>query len=116
MSAESSSLPPGFEDLTPFVSVWAKETSEARMDARCTASMADIRTFYDTMTERAEDALTHIEKFPIDALPADSARLFCLILALAQAHVAVEIHGTVRAPNTPYPHHICIARGLPLYG
>ncbi len=116
MSDISLPLPPGFEDLNPFVAVWAQTTSERRMEARCAASMADIQTFYDAMTERAEAALIHIERFPIDALPADSARLFCLVLALAQAHVAIEIHGAVRAPNTPYPHGIRITRGLPLYG
>ena len=116
MSDNSMLLPSGFEDLNGFVAVWAKATSEERMDARCTASMADIQAFYDAMTERAEAALSHIETFPIDALPEDSARLFCLVLALAQAHVAIEIHGAVHAPKTPYPHGIRIVRGLPLYG
>jgi hypothetical protein len=116
MSDNSMLLPPGFEDMTRFVAVWAQKTSEARMHARCTSSMADIQIFYDAMTERAEDALSHIETFPIDALPEDSARLFCLVLALAQAHVAIEIHGAVCAPKTPYPHGIRIVRGLPLYG
>jgi hypothetical protein len=116
MSDNAMPLPPGFEELTRFVAVWAQKTSEGRMHARCTASMADIQTFYDAMTERAEEALSHIEAFPIGALPEDTARLFCLVLALAQAHVAIEIHGAVRAPNTPYPHGIRIVRGLPLYG
>lgn len=116
MSDNTMLLPSGFEDLNSFVSVWAQKTSEGRMHARCTASMADIQMFYDAMTERAEEALRHIETFPIDALPEDSARLFCLVLALAQAHVAIEIHRAVRAPNTPYPHGIRIVRGLPLYG
>jgi hypothetical protein len=116
MSDNSMLLPSGFEDLNCFVEVWAQKTSEGRMNARCTASMADIQAFYDAMTERAEDALSHIETFPIDALPEDSARLFCLVLALAQAHIAIEIHRAVRAPNTPYPHGIHIVRGLPLYG
>jgi hypothetical protein len=116
MSDNSMLLPPGFEDMTRFVAVWAQKTSEERMHARCTASMADIQMFYDAMTDRAEAALSHIETFPIDALQDDSARLFCLVLALAQAHVAIEIHGAVCAPKTPYPHGIRIVRGLPLYG
>lgn len=109
-------LPFGFEDLLPFVDYWAGHTMEERLDARAKATMDEIRAFYDVMTERADAALDCIEKFPLDQMPEDAARLFRLVLALGQAHVAIEIHGSPRAPNTPYPNSIRILQGLRPFG
>jgi hypothetical protein len=112
----SEGLPDGFEDLAPFVEYWARATTQARIDARSTATMEQIRAFYDVMTGHAEAALQHVERFPLDQLPDDAARLFRLVLALGQAHVAVEIHGQPRAPGTPYPTGIRILRGPAPFG
>jgi hypothetical protein len=109
-------LPAGFEDLTCHVEYWARETIEQRIHARATASMSEIRAFYDAMTGRAEAALQYVEQFPLQQMPDDAARLFRLVLALGQAHVAVEIHGQPRAPGTPYPSGIRILRGPAPFG
>lgn len=116
MNPSQALLPAGFEDLVPFVDYWAGETTEARIHARSTASMATIREFYDAMTERAEAALQYVEQFPLNQMPDDAARLYRLVLALGQAHVAVEIHGQPRAPGTPYPTGIRILRGAAPFG
>jgi len=109
-------LPPGFTDLEPYVAFWAGETTTARWRARCTASMDEIRAFYDAALSRGEDALAYLEAFPIDALTPEAARLMRLVLALAQAAMAVEIHGQPRAPGTPWPNSLSIERGAQPYG
>lgn len=116
MNPPNALLPPGFEDLVPFVDYWAGETTQERIHARATASMETIRAFYDAMTERAEAALQYVEQFPLNQMPEDAARLYRLVLALGQAHVAVEIHGQPRAPGTPYPTGIRILRGPAPFG
>lgn len=109
-------LPPEFAELEPFVPHWACETTEARMAARCSLDMAQIWQFYDAMVPRVEDALAFLERFPLDSLPTEARRLLALVLALAQAHIAVEIHKAPRAPGTPWPNSIRIQSGLPLLG
>jgi len=115
-SIVSSSLPVGFDSLERFVPQWAKDTTQERLEVRCSLEMDEIREFYDAMTARAEEALAYLEQFPVDSMPDSGRRLLALVLALAQAHVAVEIHKAARAPNTPWPNSIRIKRGLPLLG
>jgi hypothetical protein len=112
----AEALPPGFEDLEPFVAHWAGETTHARMNTRATSDITAIRDFYDAMIGRADEAIAYCERFPIDALPDDAARLFRLILGLAQAAIAIEIHGQPRAPGTPWPHSIRLERGATPFG
>jgi hypothetical protein len=116
MSASAHRLPPGFDELLPFVDAWAGATTQERLHTRCSSSMDEIRRFYDAMTARADEAMAYVERFPLRELPDDAALLFRLVLALGQAHVAVEIHGRPCAPNTPYPHGIRILRGVTPYG
>ena len=104
MSARS--LPPGFESLAPFVDYWACATTEARLRARCEARMEDIQAFYDAMLPLAEAALDCLDGAPLEALPDDLATLAQLVLSLAQAAVAVEMHGQPRSPGTPWPHSV----------
>ena len=116
MSVTARRLPADFESLEPFVDHWAKESAQERLSARCDLDMEDIRAFYDAVTDRAEDALNYLEQFPLDDMPDDARRLLTLILAMAQAHIAVEIHGQPRAPDTPWPNTIRIQRGLTILG
>lgn len=116
MTGQANMLPLGFEDLEPFVGYWAGESTNTRLHARSGASMEDIRCFYDAIIDRAEAALTYLDPLPIDALPEEAARLFRLVLALAQAAVAVEIHGQPRAPGTPYPNSIRLVAGAQPFG
>jgi hypothetical protein len=109
-------LPQGYESLLPFVDKWACKTSQERLYARATSSMEEIKAFYDAAVARADEALTYVEQFPLDKLPPDAARLFCLVLSLAQAAMAVEVHGRARAPNTPFPNGIRITQGPAYYG
>ena len=109
-------LPAGFEALEPFLGRWDGETGMARMAARSTATMAEIRAFYDVAIEHAEAALAYLDRFELDALPEDAARLLRLMLGLVQASMAIEIHGQARAPGAPWPSGVNIVQGLQPFG
>lgn len=107
----SGLLPQGFEKLEGFVAYWAGETNDVRWDRRARATMPEIRRFYEAMRVRAEDALRYLEKFPIGDMPEDATRLFRLLLSLAHASMAVEMHRQPRAVSSPFPHGMSIGRG-----
>lgn len=104
-------LPAGFEALEPLVDYWAGEDAQTRWDRRARAPMADIQAFYDQMLPRAEDALSLLQPLDLETLPRPEARLFRLVLSLAHAAMAVELHGQPRAPHSPFPHGIELVKG-----
>ena len=112
----TATLPAGFDELEPFVAKWAGETTAARMNTRCESDMADIQAFYNAMIVRADDAITLIDTYTLDALPADVGTLCRLVLALAQASIAVEMHRQPNAPDAPYPNSIKLMRGTAPFG
>ena len=108
-------LPPGFEDLEKYVDYWSVKTSQERWQRRSAASMEDIRAFYDDVLARANDILAYLDPLNLDDLPEDAACLSCLLFALANCSMAVELHGAPRAPFSPFPHGVRILKGvLPL--
>lgn len=97
MSATSTetSLPPGFEDLEPRVEVWALTTEQARYACRLSASMDEVRDFYDAIYPRMDAILGHLQAFPandIAALPADTRRLYRLALSYFEVSHPIELH------------------------
>jgi hypothetical protein len=112
----NSPLPAGFESLAPFVAHWAKDTTELRLKARAEASMDENRAFYAAMLPLAEQAINHLETFDLHGLPAAEASLAMLVLALAQAAVAVEMHGEPISPGTPYPNAVRVLQGAAPFG
>jgi len=109
-------LPAGFEELLPYVDKWGQDTTNERIKARSESSMEEILAFYNTMVARADEAMSYIDKYPIDDLPEDVGRLSKLVLALAQAAMAVEVHGQPRGPGSPWPNKISLARGATPFG
>ena len=109
-------LPAGFEELEPFVEKWAVDDILTRIDVRSTSTMEQIREFYDAIVPRAVEAMALIDQHPLNDLPPDVARLCKLVLALASAATAVEIHGQPTAPGSPYPSGIKLLRGTPPFG
>ena len=73
--------------------------------------MPEITKFYNAMVERAEEALNHLQPLGLENLPEPEARLLRLILSLAQAAMAVELHKQPRALFSPYPHSIRLVEG-----
>lgn len=111
----SATLPEGFECLAPFVEYWARDTLEQRIHARSTAAMADIEAFYAAMLPLTERAVACIDEAPLHALPPSRATLAKLVLSLAQAAVAVEMHRAPCSPGTPYPNSLRVVQGPPPY-
>ena len=62
------------------------------------SSMEEIQAFYDALLPVIENALAHLDKFELNALPPAETRLFHLVLAGAEAALAVEVY---RAPQLP---------------
>jgi hypothetical protein len=111
-----SRLPAQFMDLERFLEYWDVATCEERMRRRSLATMPDIQEFYGAMTSRGEEILQHLDGFALNQLPDAQARLFRLLLSLAQAAMAVEIHGQPRVPYSPFPHAITLLRPPQPYG
>jgi hypothetical protein len=107
----ATNLPQAFGELERFVPYWALETNDARRVARSSASMEDIRAFYDAVVTRAEEAIAHCEQFELGQMPADSERLFKLLLAMNHAAIAVEMHGQPVAHESVWPSAVRITQG-----
>ncbi len=89
-----AALPPGYEDLAPFLESWALPSTAARAAKRSTSSMAEIQAFYDALAPRLEAALSHLDSIPYDdAMPPAARNLLALCLSLAEVTTAVEWYG-----------------------
>jgi hypothetical protein len=109
-------LPAGFEDLEPFLDQWCLTGTQDRHVRRETASMEDIRRFYDAMLARAPATIEFLDGKPFDSLTDEERRLMHLLLALGHVAVAVEVHGQPRAPHTPYPHRVRLTQPPRYFG
>lgn len=112
----ATALPAGFEDLEPFLDQWCLQTTQERHTRRETASMEDIRRFYDAMLIKAPAAIAFLDGKPFDTLTDEERRLMDLLLALGHVAVAIEVHGQPRAPHTPYPHRVRLTQPPRYFG
>ena len=94
-------LPEAFRALEGFVEAWALPTSDARLYKRMNSSMADINSFYDAILPVAERALAHLDEYDLGSLPPAELRLYHLLLASAEAALAVEVYRAPRLPLAP---------------
>ena len=99
--SEQMQLPAAFSTLEPFADSWALPTSDARLHKRMNSAMADIQSFYDIILPLTEPALAHLDRYPLAALPPAELRLFHLLLAGAEAALAVEVYRAPRLPLAP---------------
>lgn len=104
-------LPEGFERLEPYVDTWARDDFQARFEQRFESDMGAIHDFYDQMQPRAAEALDLLERYPLDALPEDAARLFKLLMALAHVAISVERHNQPGPKNVTWPTTLKVAQG-----
>ena len=85
-------LPNGFDDLEAFARDWALPTERERSLQRHRASIAEIKSFYETMLERVDAAMEHLNRFAMNELPAREQRLLDLALSLAEVAPAIEFY------------------------
>lgn len=106
----STLLPSMFADLEPYAATWALPSFDARMQLRAALPMADIQAFYEAMQPRADAALAYLEGFPLNQMPAPEQNLMRLLFALAQAAMAVEMHGKPKVAHASLPIPVRVLR------
>ena len=92
-------LPEAFADLEPFAA-WALATEAERTRMRQTRELPELEAFYNAMLGRLEAVLEALNRYPLDAMPADAERLLWMTLSLAEVGPAVELFGAPREPDT----------------
>ena len=95
-----SMLPPQFSDLEPFAAKWCLATESERFTERLASTMDEMQAFYDAITPRADEAMTYLDQFALDALPEDATNLLHLLYSMIAASFPVECWGQPRVPDT----------------
>jgi hypothetical protein len=104
-----TSLPKRFEALAPFAAVWGQIDSQGgRYVQRQSSTVAELRAFYDAVAPRLDEIFDHLDKFPMDDLPAPEALLYRTVLGLTEAGQALEVFGQPGVPYAPFPHKMDI--------
>ena len=93
-------LPPEFADLEPYAATWCLATEPERWARRLASTMDEMQAFYDACFPRAEAAMTYLDAFTLDALPADAQRLLELLESLALVSYPVEVWQQALPLNT----------------
>lgn len=108
--SEVVSLPPGFEDLAPFVAEWGwPETQDERYQQRQKLPMERLQAYYDAVTPRLEDIFAHLDSFAFASpLPESEALLFRLVMGMSEVAEAVEVYGSPRIAHVPPGHSVRI--------
>lgn len=105
----SGYLPAGFEALAAFAD-WCELGSQAeRYVKRQTATMAELRAFYDAIVPDLEAIFTLLDAFPPGPLPDPEERLFRLTLGLAEVAQAVEVFDRPGIAYMRVPHDVEMA-------
>ena len=86
-------LPEAFAELERFAETWCLATEPERWERRLSTSLEDMQAFYDACFPRAEEAIEYCDRYDLDSLPADAARLLQLLHSLALVSYAVEVWG-----------------------
>lgn len=109
MSNVSVELPVNFENLAPFASSWgALKSQEERYLQRQHSTMDELRAYYDAVAPRLDEIFDHLDKFPMDELPAPEALLYRIALGLTEAAMAIEVFNQPCVPYAPFPHKMAI--------
>ena len=89
--ASGTLLPPQFAELERWAPTWCLATEPERWALRMRSSMEELQAFYDACFPRAEEAIAWCDRFPLDELPPDAARLLQLLHSLLLVSYAVEV-------------------------
>ena len=72
-----------------------------RQKKRVNYSTGELQAFYGAMLPRLEEILSHVDKFPLNELPADSFRLFTLAMSMAEIAPHIELYkGDPKVPHS----------------
>lgn len=93
----AASLPPEFAELEPF-STWALETETERNHHRIASTQVEIESFARAMLPRLDAIDRYLRQYPLDAMPVEARRLFCMLLSVAEVAPCCEGY---RQPTVP---------------
>ena len=105
-------LPREFADLEPF-SGWCLSSEAERYHKRLSSSMTEMQAFYDAITPRAEEAIAHCDKFPLDDMPDDVVNLMHLLYSMIMVSFPVECWKQPRVPDSGASTLDCMAEPFP---
>lgn len=105
-----TTLPEGFEALSPFVSRWAPESTAARAALRDGATQEELKSFYQAASPLLDQALDFLDQRPVEQLSAPERRLMNMMLSFAHASLAVEIQGSEESKHATWRRRMHIER------
>lgn len=111
-AAETAKLPTEFADLERF-SDWCLGSESERYAKRLASSMREMQEFYDAITQRAEEAISYCDKFPLDDLPEDVLNLMHLLYSMIMVSFPVECWKQPRVPDSGATTLDCDAEPVP---
>ncbi len=92
-------LPTEFADLERFAD-WSLETEAQRYAKRLSSSMEELQDFYDAAFPRLEPILAYLDRFELNSLPEQCARLMWLCYSLVNVSFPVEVWRQPRVPDS----------------
>lgn len=110
MSTTQTTLPAGFEALTPFVAGWALETANGRLQRRLASSEAERVAFFEAAKPLLADGLAYLDQTPLDQFDDAQTRLMRLLLGFAHVSLAVEVQGDDEPKHADGARFITITR------
>ena len=99
IGSRDAGLPPGFEDLQPYIS-WALPTEEERYRKRMNAPIEELGEVYAAVRPRAAAARDYLDEFGPEPLPLDAQRLLWLLFSMITMSYAVDVFAAPRVPDT----------------
>lgn len=110
MSKSSTQLPSGFESLEPFVSQWAVEGANNRMQARLNSTEQARTDFFNAAKDLVPAALELLDKKPFASFDTKEKQLMLLVLSIAHVSQAVEIQMDEEPKHAKYARFITITQ------
>jgi len=101
----SRHLPPEFADLAPFTAVWGLKTEKERHDNLTARSIAELRPFYDAMLPRMDAITLYLNRFPLDAMPADAELLFDVAMTFMESAHPIDLRWKTTDIEDKFPAH-----------
>ncbi|WP_327753238.1 hypothetical protein VVT58_24045 (plasmid) [Sphingobium sp. SJ10-10] len=101
MNAEtpSRSLPAEFGELEPYVEKWNVEPLSRRQQARISSSLQDLRSFYDAMMSRGDEAIEYLNSVDLNDPPPEAKALLNMMRSLMEVSHSVELWDRVDQPG-----------------
>ena len=84
-------LPAQFADLAQFVSAWALKSEQERHENLTARSIGELRSFYDAMLPRMDEITLYLNRFPLEAMPADARMLFDLTMTFMESAHPIDL-------------------------